>query len=170
VRGFAAERLTLALPGRLRAQPSDILRPSLGRGWGWGIAMFEPTPFSPTSRHGVIIYDGRCDMCTRSVGQRYRFFEKHGFAVVSLQTPGVPEYAHRDIDTLMSAIHLVMSDGRIFVGVDCFRRVLACIWWLKPVSWVLCVPVVHAIAVRVYAAVAKRRHRSACPMKKNKGV
>ena len=33
VRGFAAERLTLALPGSLRAQPSDILRPSPGRGF-----------------------------------------------------------------------------------------------------------------------------------------
>ncbi len=126
--------------------------------------MSEPMPFSPPPRLGVLIYDGSCDMCTAAIGHRYRFFENHGFAVASLQTPGIPEYAHRDTETLMTAIHLVMSDGRVFVGVDCFLVLFDHILWLRPLAWALRLPFVYSVARGVYAAVAKRRHVKQCPL------
>ena len=111
---------------------------------------------------GTLIYDGSCAVCTSAVARRYRFFERYGFAVMPLQSPEAAVRAQRDIATLMTAIHLVMADGRVFVGVDSFRVLFAHIGWLKPVAWLLRVPVVYAVAVRLYAEVAKRRHRNVC--------
>jgi predicted DCC family thiol-disulfide oxidoreductase YuxK len=125
--------------------------------------MFEPTAIPP--KHpplGTLIYDGTCAVCTTTIARRYRFFEHYGFAVMPLQSPEAAVRAQRDIATLMTAIHLVMADGRVFVGVDSFRVLFAHIGWLKPVAWLLRVPVVYTVAVRLYAEVAKRRHRNVC--------
>ena len=119
------------------------------------------TPFAQ-NHLGTLIYDGSCAVCTAAVARRYRFFERYGFAVMPLQSPEAAVRAQRDITTLMTAIHLVMADGQIFVGVDAFRVLFAHIGWLTPVAWLLRVPFVYTVAVRLYAEVAKRRHRNVC--------
>jgi predicted DCC family thiol-disulfide oxidoreductase YuxK len=110
-----------------------------------------------SGRFGLIIYDGTCGVCTSFVGKRAHFFEKHGFAVAPLQTPGIPEYAHRDIAELMTAIHVVTVDGYVVSGIDAFGVVAARVWWLWPVSMAMRVPVLKRVFGMIYAAVAKRR-------------
>jgi len=106
---------------------------------------------------GLIIYDGTCGVCTSFVGKRAHFFEKHGFAVAPLQTPGISEYAHRDITTLMTAIHVVTVDGRVLAGIEAFGVVAARVWWLWPVSMAMRVPVLKRLFGGLYVAIAKRR-------------
>lgn len=108
-------------------------------------------------RFGLIVYDGSCGVCTSFVGKRARFFETYGFSVTPLQTPGISEYAHRDIETLMTAIHVVLLDGRVLSGAEAFCVVVERIWWLWPLSVSLHVPVLKRGFGVLYAAIAKRR-------------
>ncbi|NBV41475.1 DUF393 domain-containing protein [bacterium] len=116
-------------------------------------------PPAPLGRHGMMMYDGSCGVCTTTIGNRYRFYEKHGVSVVPLQTPGLVEWSGLTYDQLLSAIHLITPDGQIYKGPDALIYVMNKIGWMRPLAWPFKIRIFKTIFGQIYGAIAKRRQK-----------
>jgi len=110
-----------------------------------------------------VLYDGRCDLCTRSVtaletvdiGRRLRF--------VDLEDPeearDVPEVDRADA---LSWMHVADASGRVWRGFGAVRRLARALPALWPFVPILHAPFSGALGPRAYDAVARRRSRRGC--------
>jgi predicted DCC family thiol-disulfide oxidoreductase YuxK len=111
------------------------------------------------TNYGTIIYDGSCGVCSATVGKRYAFFERYGFAVLPLQTEGLTAWVGETETVLMTAIHLKTSDGRLLKGPECVIEVASKIWWMWPFYITMKIPLCKKLLGWAYAQVAKRRQK-----------
>lgn len=111
----------------------------------------------------LVLYDGRCDLCTRSMvaletldlTDRLEFLDLENEAE-AVRMPAVDRAA------ALSRMHVADEDGRVWQGFDAVRRVCRVV----PVLWPL-LPLLHApgssrLGSAVYDAVARRRSRRGC--------
>lgn len=110
---------------------------------------------SPT----LVLYDGQCPLCQRSVRilQRLDWLGRLRFADARdpANVPATdPPLEHR---RLMEEMHVVTNDGRVYHGFAAFRFMA----WRLPVLWLtapfLYIPGVPFIGQRVYMWVARNR-------------
>jgi predicted DCC family thiol-disulfide oxidoreductase YuxK len=113
--------------------------------WEWGSAEY------------VLIYDGECDLCQKSVAwlkQR----DPHGrLAYVPLQSPGILEKLDIPLTEAMEHLHSINRQGEKRVGADAVVWAVSCLpryQWLR-VLWKI--PGVLPASRWVYKQVAKRR-------------
>ena len=111
-----------------------------------------------------IIYDGRCGFCVRSlkvcraldVRRALRYHDANARQQIAAR---FPELGGADFDNAMFA---VAPDRSVTRGFFAFRRIL----WESPLMWPLIplfyVPGAGVIGPRVYAWVARNRHRFGC--------
>ena len=108
----------------------------------------------------VVLYDGRCRLCTAGA-DRIRGHDSEGaLEVVSLHEPAVrarfPDIPLKDV---LAEMHFVKPDGSIAKGHDAIREVLRVIpryRWLS-LFWML--PGFQFVADKAYKWVARNRYR-----------
>ena len=108
----------------------------------------------------VVLYDGRCRLCTAGADRIRRFDAEARLEVLSLHEPEVaarfPSIRREDV---LAEMHFVRPDGSIAKGHEAVREVLKVIpryRWLA-LFWDL--PGFQFVADRVYKWVARNRYR-----------
>ena len=67
-------------------------------------------------------------------------------------------------EACLENMHVVTASGRVETGFDAYRAISWSLPLLWPIAPLLYVPLVPAVGRRVYAAVARGRHRGGCPV------
>jgi predicted DCC family thiol-disulfide oxidoreductase YuxK len=106
----------------------------------------------------VIIYDGDCAFCRRSIALIQRRDRDNHFEYLPRQEPGLegrfPQIAEGDFDTGM---RLIEPDQTVHVGADAIYRIARKLPYYRRWAWMYKVPVIRGVTRRVYAWVAKNR-------------
>lgn len=122
--------------------------------------MSEQRHSEPDAARPTIIYDGECSFCRRQVARIQRWSREGAFAYLTSQTPDLLErYPQLAQHNLGSGLRLVETDGAAFVGADAIYHITRRLPRWRWISWIYRVPGIRAVAVRLYAAIAARRHR-----------
>lgn len=106
----------------------------------------------------VMVFDGDCAFCSSSVDVARRVATA-GIVFVPYQTADL-ESLGIDRATCEAVVQYRDRDGRWHAGSDAVAMLLresGMVWWLP--GWVLMLPGVRVVASRVYAWVARNRHR-----------
>jgi predicted DCC family thiol-disulfide oxidoreductase YuxK len=109
----------------------------------------------------VVLYDGQCRLCQRSVALLRRLDWRGRLAFRDARDPsGRPTSpAPLKLDRLLFEMHVVTPDRRrVFAGFDAFRWIagrLPALWLLVPLLYV---PGVPTLGRRIYLWVAKNRY------------
>ena len=112
-------------------------------------------PTAPT-----LIYDGDCGICQQAVALLRRWDREHVLRFVPFQDAvAVARFGGGvALPALAAAMHLVLSDGRVYPGADAIPELLRFFpgkRWLAPLFGI---PGVLPLARRIYARIAIRRH------------
>jgi predicted DCC family thiol-disulfide oxidoreductase YuxK len=116
-------------------------------------------PTAPTSDHPVLLFDGHCTLCSRSVQMVLRHDHRGQFRFASLQSEAgqhLLAQAQLPPDSLDTAV--LVESGRISLRSDAGLRIAARLggWWrLTQVFWL----VPRGIRNAVYDWVARNRYR-----------
>jgi predicted DCC family thiol-disulfide oxidoreductase YuxK len=108
----------------------------------------------------VVVYDGLCGLCTQSVTLIKRLDWLHRLDYVDTQDweqvhVRFPQLDQQDI---LGQIHVVPSDGRVYVGYEGMRRItkqLPLIAWLYPLMFL---PGVTWLGPKIYGWIAAHRY------------
>lgn len=117
---------------------------------------------SPQERPGsdVVIYDGRCRICTTQVRKLPWWDCQHKLSYLSLHDPRVAEYApDLSHEALMREMVIVDRRGRIHAGAYAVRYLttrLRRLWWLAPFLYF---PGAMLLARPLYRWIARNRYR-----------
>lgn len=114
---------------------------------------------SPARPKAVVLYDGQCRLCQKSVRllQRLDWFHRLAYQDARAETNWPVTEPPLQFEQLMSEMHVVTPRGRVHRGFMAFRWIA---WRLPLVAFVaplLYVPGVPALGRRVYRWVARNR-------------
>jgi predicted DCC family thiol-disulfide oxidoreductase YuxK len=108
---------------------------------------------------GRLFYDAQCGLCQSGVSRGGRFFQRHGFLSVPLQTPGLAPSLGISESELRREMKLQLATGRLLGGVDAWSALLRSVWWLWPAGAALHIPGIHGLAAVVYRWIAAHRYQ-----------
>src|SRR4051812_10913810 len=120
--------------------------------------LLDPTS-ATTATAGTIYFDGACGMCTAGAQRMQRVLAKRGFALVSLQEPGVAEMLGLSPDEVPDEMKLRTPNGTILGGVDAVLYISRRVWWLMPLWLVSFVPRAKWTLQAMYRRIAQNRDR-----------
>lgn len=110
----------------------------------------------------VVIYDGACAVCTRTVNRLREWDRDARFEMVPYQADGVRErFPEITAEEFERSVQLIGPEGR-FQGAAAVERILALVPRGRPLAWLFRIPLVRPIAERVYRLFARNRHRFGC--------
>jgi predicted DCC family thiol-disulfide oxidoreductase YuxK len=111
----------------------------------------------------ILLYDGQCAFCRRWAARLARWDGAGRIAQVPMQerhaVAGIPPLSDTDLDR---AMHVVLPDGRVEAGARGFVAVLPWLPGGRIFRPLFRVPGAVWLSERVYAWVARRRHRFGC--------
>jgi len=120
-----------------------------------------------TLRRHHFLYDGSCGICRKTVAvlsrldlwKRIVFHDAlNGWAEIHAAFPGLSQ------DDCLETMHVVTASGEVKTGFDAYRAISWSIPLFWPIAPLLYVPGVPLAGRRVYARVARNRHRAGCPV------
>ncbi len=107
----------------------------------------------------VVVYDGRCAVCTAQISRLARWDRRGRLSFLSLHDPEVARrYAELSHAELMRDMYVIDAHGKRYRGAAAVRhltRVIPRLWWLAPL---LHVPGSMPIWQWLYRQVAQRRY------------
>ncbi len=107
--------------------------------------------------HPVLIFDGDCGFCRRSVGWLHRRVPG-SFEAVPYQTSSrVESRPELSREACREEVKLLLEDGRILGGAEVFFHLLGRRPLLRPLRWLYRLPLLHGAADAVYRWIARRR-------------
>jgi len=109
----------------------------------------------------VVLYDGQCRLCQRSIAMLRRLDWRKRLAYRDARDPSGWPTSPRplEMDRLLFEMHVVTPDrSSVYAGFDAFRWIAARLPLLWPVVPLLYVPGVPTLGRRVYLWVAKNRY------------
>jgi predicted DCC family thiol-disulfide oxidoreductase YuxK len=121
----------------------------------------------PTARMHHFFYDGSCGLCQKTVAvlRRLDLMDRVEFHDALRDWPSIhaafPMLRQEDC---LETMHVVTAGGEVRTGFDAYRAISWSIPRLWPVAPLLYVPGVPFAGRRVYARVARNRHRAGCPV------
>jgi predicted DCC family thiol-disulfide oxidoreductase YuxK len=74
---------------------------------------------------GVLVFDGRCGFCTRSVGWLRRLDRGRRVDLVPLQQPGAPARVGATVEECLAAVHWQRADGSRAAAAEAINAALA---------------------------------------------
>jgi len=111
----------------------------------------------------TVIFDGDCNICTRSVELLREWDSSALLEMVPSQHPDVatrfpwiPEHAYAD------AMQLVAADGTTWQGAAAVEKVLDLLPKGRLISWIFHIPFARPLADRLYRVFARNRYRLGC--------
>jgi predicted DCC family thiol-disulfide oxidoreductase YuxK len=109
----------------------------------------------------IVLYDGSCRLCRRSVSMLRALDWLHRLLLIDFRSTTLRIQYAPDIteESLHRALHIRLPDGRTFAGFDAFRELskhLPMLWVTVPFLYF---PFVAPIGRGVYGFIARRRER-----------
>jgi predicted DCC family thiol-disulfide oxidoreductase YuxK len=108
----------------------------------------------------VIVYDGECPFCRKQVDRIRSRDVRDQFEYLPRQSASLtdrfPILAEADFNTGM---RLVLPDGQVHVGADAVYQIARRLAGWRRIAWLYRVPVLHALARRIYGWIAANRQR-----------
>jgi predicted DCC family thiol-disulfide oxidoreductase YuxK len=109
-------------------------------------------------RTPVVVYDGECGFCRRSVEAIRRRDRRGVFTYVPRQTPGIeqrfPQLLEGDFNT---GLRLIDTGETVHVGADAMHQIARRLPIYNWFAWLYRVPLLHGATRWVYARVAAHR-------------
>jgi predicted DCC family thiol-disulfide oxidoreductase YuxK len=102
-----------------------------------------------------VCYDAECGLCVRWANRFRALLEKHGFALLPLQSPVVRAALLLPEDKLLAEMRVVTPQGHVFGGADALVYLSSVIW--RPLFWFTRIPGVMPLLRRAYRYVARNR-------------
>lgn len=109
------------------------------------------------NEYGWVCFDAQCELCVRLASRFRPLLQRHGFALVPLQTPWVRSLLADPGQELLSELRLLPAQGPVQGGADALAEIARHIWWAKPVFWLSRVPLADFVLRRAYGWVARSR-------------
>jgi len=131
---------------------------------GMGGRGAPPVEASDQNTPAVLIYDGDCAMCRSSALWLMRLAMSGGRLEIlpARSGPRRLRFPHLTDEACMTAMQLVLPDGRTLAGADAVPELLHRIHGLGWLATTLSLPGARPVARRVYAWIAKNRMRLSC--------
>jgi len=129
-----------------------------------GVALKKSTD---TKNRHQFLYDGSCGLCQKTVAvlRRLDVLDRIVFRDALRDWPAIrTEFPTLSQEACLENMHVVTASGRVETGFDAYRAISWSLPLLWPIAPLLYVPLVPAVGRRVYAAVARGRHRGGCPV------
>lgn len=109
----------------------------------------------------VMLYDGRCGLCTtsRRLVRRLDWLGRIEYVDAQAADTVAARFPALDAAAILGAIHVITPAGRVFVGYEGVRalaRELPLTMWLYPLLWL---PGISWLGRRVYNGIAANRYR-----------
>jgi predicted DCC family thiol-disulfide oxidoreductase YuxK len=116
----------------------------------------------------VLIYDSDCPMCRASALWLMRLALRGGaLEILPCRSPvRVARYPGISETACLTAMQLVLPDGRVLAGADAVPELLRRIRGLGWLAGLFAVPLVRPAARRVYAWIARNRMRISCGLRR----
>ncbi|MGN6562671.1 MAG: thiol-disulfide oxidoreductase DCC family protein [Thermomicrobiales bacterium] len=130
----------------------------LGLAGGWGIAAAR-LHFGATPERVLLIFDGSCDFCTRTVRLLRALDHRKRVTARPFQQPGLPAAHHLTVAQCEHSVWAVTPDGWVFPGAAAANLALAVALGAPLPLWFYTVPGVRQAQERAYRWVAANRHR-----------
>jgi predicted DCC family thiol-disulfide oxidoreductase YuxK len=122
-----------------------------------------------TSDPAVLIYDGECSMCRASalwLMRRALAGRSSELEILPCRSPVRRErFPFIDDATCMTAMQLVLPDGRVLAGADAAPEILRRIPRWRWVAGCFALPGARAVSRRVYGWIAENRMRLSCSLR-----
>jgi predicted DCC family thiol-disulfide oxidoreductase YuxK len=107
--------------------------------------------------NGCVCFDAECRLCV-SLACRFRpLLNRHGFALLPLQTPWVRDRLANTGEEPLSEMRLIPAQGRVHGGTDALAEIARHIWWAKPFYWLARIPLVDSVLHSGYGWVVQNR-------------
>ena len=111
----------------------------------------------------VLIYDGDCAFCRAGVEWIRRRARPGAFEYLPCRSDERRRrYPEMEDETCMSAMQLVLPDGRTAAAEKAVLEVLRRIRGWRTLTWIYWMPGAKRIAATAYAAFARNRYRLSC--------
>jgi predicted DCC family thiol-disulfide oxidoreductase YuxK len=110
-------------------------------------------------RHGWVLYDGSCGLCSRLASHWENVLKRNGFHTDVLQAGWVSQKLQLPYDELVADIRLLLVNGEQRQGAEVYRYVMRRIWWARPVYFASTLPVLRSIFDGAYRRFADNRYR-----------
>ena len=108
----------------------------------------------------TVLYDGSCSLCRASVARVRPFDKRRRIEFLDLHDPSAPQrFPLIDRDAAMRWMQAVDPNGRVSSGADAWARIGALLPGWNLLVWILLLPGLHWLAVKVYAWIARNRYR-----------
>ena len=126
----------------------------------------SPAGGSPAAGPVVLVYDGDCSMCRASAFWLLRRAMAGGARDLELLPCRSParraRYPQISDEACLTAMQLVLPDGRVLAGADAVPDILRRIPRWRWLAHFFALPGIRPLARRVYAWIARNRMRLSC--------
>ena len=109
--------------------------------------------------HGVLVFDGRCGVCTRAVNLLARWNRTGMLRIEPMQSPGMADRLGVTDDRMMESAWWLDSSGAIFAGAYAMNVALAAALGTRLPLRIYRIPGVGAVQNVIYRWVATHRYR-----------
>ena len=116
----------------------------------------EITDSLNTAARDWVCYDAECALCVRWARRTRALLEKHGFALLPLQSPPVRAALRLPEGELLAEMRVITRDGRIFGGADALVYLSRFIG--QPISLLTRIPGTKALLRIGYGFLARNRN------------
>jgi predicted DCC family thiol-disulfide oxidoreductase YuxK len=111
-----------------------------------------------TSPAGWVFYDAACPLCVAGVRRIGGLFARRGFVWKPLQALDAPMRLCLPLTEVVGEVKLLFADGRMAGGVDAWAELFRTVWWLRPLGWLMGLPLFRPVGHAVYRRLARNRH------------
>ena len=108
---------------------------------------------------GVLVFDGRCGMCTRACNRLARMDRTGRLRIEPFQSPGMAERLGVPADRLSESAWWLDSSGAVFAGAKAVNAALSAALGMPLPLWIYRIPGIGAVQNLVYRWVATHRYR-----------
>jgi predicted DCC family thiol-disulfide oxidoreductase YuxK len=106
----------------------------------------------------LVVYDGACAFCRRSIDAIRRRDRRHHFAYLARQTPGIEErYPQLAIGDFDQGMRVIEPDGTMHIGADAIYQIASRLPYFRHFSWLYHLPLARLVTRHLYAWVAANR-------------
>jgi predicted DCC family thiol-disulfide oxidoreductase YuxK len=117
-----------------------------------------------SGRRYAVVYDGRCDLCSRTVKMLAKWDRNHDLEIIPSQAPGVSErFPWIPARTYVESLQLIrIRDGKTWQRAAALEELLRVLPRGRLISWLFRIPLVRPVADRFYRWFARNRYRLGC--------
>lgn len=109
-----------------------------------------------------VFYDGACPSCVKDRERYERLAGREGESVEWVDITGRDEELEQvgiDPQAALQELHVQDQRGRIYKELDAYILLMSRTRWLKPLAWLIGLPVIRPALAKLYHAMVARRLR-----------